>query len=83
MFTLNLAKLQRPRVGRRLIARPQLVRQFDTAHGLTLVLAACYARRLRSAPPDAPELVEVQEVQVRRDVLLSASRHMSGDESGS
>jgi NhaP-type Na+/H+ or K+/H+ antiporter len=53
-------------------------------HGLSAQpLAAWYARRLKSAPPDAPELVEVQEVQVRRDVLLSTSRHVSGKESRS
>jgi len=44
------------------------------AHGLSAQpLAAWYARRLKSAPAAAPELVEVQEIQVRRDVLLSAA----------
>jgi NhaP-type Na+/H+ or K+/H+ antiporter len=54
------------------------------AHGVSAQpLAAWYARRLKTAPVDAPELVEVQEVHVRRDVLLSASRQMSGEEIGS
>jgi len=54
------------------------------AHGLSAQpLAAWYARRLKTAPADAPELVEVQEIQVRRDVLLTASRHTSVEQSGS
>ena len=36
---ITLTKLQRPRVGRRLIARPQLLEQLDAAQSLTLVLA--------------------------------------------
>jgi sodium/hydrogen antiporter len=54
------------------------------AHGLSAQpLAAWYARRLKTAPSDAPELVEVQDVQVRRDVLLSARQHTATDERGS
>ena len=34
-----MTKLQRPRVGRRLVARPRLVEQLDAAQSLTLVLA--------------------------------------------
>ncbi len=45
------------------------------AHGLSAQpLAAWYARRLKSAPRAAPELVDVPEIQVRNDVLLSATR---------
>lgn len=48
------------------------------AHGLSAQpLAAWYARRLKSASAVAPELVEVQEIQVRRDVLLS-TQHKAG-----
>ena len=36
---ITLTKLQRPRVGRTLIVRPQLVEQLDAAQSLTLVLA--------------------------------------------
>ena len=44
------------------------------AHGLSAQpLAAWYARRLKSAPADAPELIDVPEIQVRSDVLLSAT----------
>jgi sodium/hydrogen antiporter len=36
-------------------------------HGLSaLPLAAWYSKRLKSAPPDAPELVEVDELVSRR-----------------
>jgi NhaP-type Na+/H+ or K+/H+ antiporter len=43
-------------------------------HGLSAKpLAAWYARRLKTAPVDAPELVDVPEVHVRSDVLLSAA----------
>jgi len=46
------------------------------AHGLSAQpLAAWYARRLKSAPADAPELIDVQEIQIRSDVLLSTTRH--------
>jgi sodium/hydrogen antiporter len=49
------------------------------AHGLSArSLAAWYARRLQTAPTDAPELVEVQEIRVRRDVLLSARGNSPG-----
>lgn len=45
------------------------------AHGLSAQpLAAWYARRLKDAPAAAPELIDVPEVQVRSDVLLSATR---------
>lgn len=45
-------------------------------HGLSAQpLAGWFARRLKSAPPDAPEFVDVPEVHVRSDVLLSAERH--------
>jgi NhaP-type Na+/H+ or K+/H+ antiporter len=45
------------------------------AHGLSArPLAAWYARRLKQAPATAPELVDVPEIQVRSDVLLSATR---------
>ncbi len=45
------------------------------AHGLSAQpLAAWYARRLKSAPAAAPELVDVPEIQVRTDVLLSTAR---------
>jgi len=45
------------------------------AHGLSAQpLAAWYARRLKDAPADAPELVDVPEIQVRSDVLLSTTR---------
>jgi NhaP-type Na+/H+ or K+/H+ antiporter len=44
------------------------------AHGLSAQpLAMWYARRLKGAPADAPELVDVPEIQVRSDVLLSAT----------
>ncbi len=36
---ITLTKLQRPRVGRRLIARPQLLAQLDAAQSLALVVA--------------------------------------------
>ena len=36
---ITLTKLQRPRVGRRLVARPRLQEQLDAAQSLTLVLA--------------------------------------------
>ena len=39
MDAITLTKLQRPRVGRRLIARPRLLEQLDSAQSLTLVLA--------------------------------------------
>ena len=39
MDVITLTKLQRPRVGRRLVARPQLLEQLDAAQSLTLVLA--------------------------------------------
>ena len=39
MDAITLTKLQRPRVGRRLVARPQLLEQLDAAQSLTLVLA--------------------------------------------
>jgi sodium/hydrogen antiporter len=46
------------------------------AHGLSAQpLAAWYARRLKSAPADAPELVDVPEIRVRSDVLVSTARH--------
>jgi sodium/hydrogen antiporter len=52
------------------------------AHGLSArPLAAWYARRLKTAPASAPELMEVQEIQVRSDVLLSASRHTTIEKS--
>ena len=45
------------------------------AHGLSAQpLAKWFARRLKSAPADAPEFLDVPEVQVRSDVLLSAER---------
>ena len=45
------------------------------AHGLSAQpLAAWYARRLKSAPADAPELIDVPEIQVRNDVLLSTAK---------
>ncbi len=45
------------------------------AHGLSAQpLANWYARRLKQAPPTAPELLEVPDVQVRTDVLLSSTR---------
>lgn len=45
------------------------------AHGLSAQpLARWYSRRLKAAPPTAPELVDVPEVQVRNDVLLSTAR---------
>ena len=45
------------------------------AHGLSAQpLAAWYARRLKGAPADAPELIDVPEIHVRSDVLLS-TRH--------
>src|SRR5512143_907580 len=37
--SLTLTKLQRPRVGRGLMARPQLLERLSTSQGLTLVLA--------------------------------------------
>src|SRR5512143_4047819 len=37
--SLIYTKLQRPRVGSRLVARPHLLRRLNAAHGLTLVLA--------------------------------------------
>ena len=37
--SLTLTKLQRPHVGRRLVARPQLLQQLDASQSLTLVLA--------------------------------------------
>jgi NhaP-type Na+/H+ or K+/H+ antiporter len=44
------------------------------AHGLSAQpLAVWYARRLKSAPADAPELIDVPEIQVRNDVLLSGA----------
>jgi sodium/hydrogen antiporter len=44
------------------------------AHGLSAQpLAAWYARGLKSAPADAPELIDVPEIQVRSDVLLSTT----------
>jgi NhaP-type Na+/H+ or K+/H+ antiporter len=46
------------------------------AHGLSAqTLASVYARRLKSAPADTPERVDVPEIEVRSDVLRSASRH--------
>lgn len=46
------------------------------AHGLSAQpLAAWYARRLKTAPVDAPELLDVPDVRVRRDVLLSGFGH--------
>ena len=39
MDVITLTKLQRPRVGRRLIARSRLLEQLDSAESLTLVLA--------------------------------------------
>ena len=43
------------------------------AHGLSAQpLANWYARRLKTAPADAPEFVDVPAVHVRSDVLLSA-----------
>ncbi len=45
------------------------------AHGLSAQpLARWYARRLKSAPATAPEFVDVPDVQVRTDVLVSAAR---------
>ena len=45
------------------------------AHGLSAQpLAAWYARRLKSAPAAAPELIDVPEIQVRNDVLLSTAK---------
>ncbi len=45
------------------------------AHGLSArPVASWYARRLTSAPADAPELVDVPEMRIRTDVLLSAAR---------
>lgn len=45
------------------------------AHGLSAQpLAAWYARRLKQPPATAPELVDVPEIQVRSDVLLSMSK---------
>jgi sodium/hydrogen antiporter len=44
------------------------------AHGLSAQpLAVWYARRLKGAPADEPELIDVPEIQVRSDVLLSAT----------
>jgi NhaP-type Na+/H+ or K+/H+ antiporter len=44
------------------------------AHGLSAVpLAAWYARRLKAAPATAPEFVDVPDVHVRSDVLLSTA----------
>jgi len=44
------------------------------AHGLSArPLAAWYARRLKNAPADAPELIDVPEIHVRSDVLLSTA----------
>ena len=46
------------------------------AHGLSAQpLAAWYARRLKGAPADAPELIDVPEIQIRSDILLSTTRH--------
>ncbi len=39
MDAIILTKLQRPRVGRRLMARPQLLEQLDAAQSLTLIVA--------------------------------------------
>ena len=36
---ITLTKLQRPRVGRRLVPRPQLLEQLDAAQSLTLIVA--------------------------------------------
>jgi NhaP-type Na+/H+ or K+/H+ antiporter len=48
------------------------------AHGLSAQpLAAWYARRLKGAPADAPELIDVPEIQVRSDVLLSTTRKLA------
>ncbi len=48
------------------------------AHGLSAQpLASWYARRLKTAPTDAPEFVDVPEVQVRSDVLLSTAARPS------
>jgi NhaP-type Na+/H+ or K+/H+ antiporter len=45
------------------------------AHGLSAQpLSAWYARRLKRAPATAPEFVDVPEIQVRNDVLLSTAR---------
>jgi sodium/hydrogen antiporter len=50
------------------------------AHGLSAQpLAAWYARRLKTAPAMAPELVDVPEFHGRRDVLLSASGRTAGN----
>ena len=40
MDAITLTRLQRPRVGRRPVARPQLLRQLDAAQSLTLVVAS-------------------------------------------
>jgi NhaP-type Na+/H+ or K+/H+ antiporter len=46
------------------------------AHGLSAQpLAAWFARRLKTAPADAPEFMDVPDVHVRSDVLLSTERH--------
>jgi LuxR family maltose regulon positive regulatory protein len=37
--SLTLTKLQRPRVGRRLVARPQLLERLNASESLTLILA--------------------------------------------
>ena len=39
MDAITLTKLQRPRVGTRLVARPRLLARLDAAQSLTLVLA--------------------------------------------
>lgn len=46
------------------------------AHGLSAQpLAEWFARRLKTAPADAPEFMDVPEVHVRSDVLLSTEHH--------
>lgn len=45
------------------------------AHGLSAQpLSRWYARRLQTAPATSPELIDVPEVQVRKDVLASGPR---------
>jgi NhaP-type Na+/H+ or K+/H+ antiporter len=50
------------------------------AHGLSAQpLAAWYARRLKTAPAMAPELIDVPEFHGRSDVLLSAAGKAAGN----
>ena len=48
------------------------------AHGLSAQpLSKWYAKRLQTAPPTSPELIDVPEVQVRKDILVSRSHSAS------